>query len=129
MSASADARTPPRNPIVLIPARMASQRLPGKPLTDIAGRPMIVHVLERAEAAAIGPVIVACGEPEIADAVERIRFEHPGVKVVVLTSAIDRVFSSGANILMLGASTHAFRISMLAACPMPPLPGAARLKP
>ena len=70
MSASAAARPPPRNPIVLIPARMASQRLPGKPLADIAGRPMIVHVLERAGAAAIGPVVVACAEPAIADAVE-----------------------------------------------------------
>ena len=70
MSASAAARPPPHNPIVLIPARMASQRLPGKPLADIAGRPMIVHVLERAEAAAIGPVVVACAEPAIADAVE-----------------------------------------------------------
>ena len=69
MSASADARSPPRNPIVLIPARMASQRLPGKPLADIAGRPMIVHVLECAEAAAVGPVVVACAEPAIADAV------------------------------------------------------------
>ncbi|CAI8055259.1 3-deoxy-manno-octulosonate cytidylyltransferase [Geodia barretti] len=49
---------------------MASLRLPGKPLADIAGRPMIVHVLERAEAAAIGPVVVACAEPAIADAVE-----------------------------------------------------------
>ena len=71
MSASTTSRPPPRDPIVLIPARMASQRLPGKPLADIAGRPMIVHVLERAEAAAIGPVVVACGEPEIADAVEQ----------------------------------------------------------
>ena len=70
MSVSAATRPPPRNPIVLIPARMASQRLPGKPLADIAGKPMIVHVLERAKAAAIGPVVVACGEPEIADAVE-----------------------------------------------------------
>ena len=70
MSASADSRPPPRNPIVLIPARMASQRLPGKPLADIAGRPMIVHVLQRAEAAAIGPVVVACAEPAIAEAVE-----------------------------------------------------------
>ena len=70
MSASAAARPPPHNPIVLIPARMASLRLPGKPLADIAGRPMIVHVLERAEAAAIGPVVVACAEPAIADAVE-----------------------------------------------------------
>ena len=70
MSASVAARPPPHNPIVLIPARMASLRLPGKPLADIAGRPMIVHVLERAEAAAIGPVVVACAEPAIADAVE-----------------------------------------------------------
>ena len=70
MSASAAARPPPHNPIVLIPARMASRRLPGKPLADIAGRPMIVHVLERAEAAAIGPVVVACAEAAIADAVE-----------------------------------------------------------
>ena len=70
MSDSAEARPPPHNPIVLIPARMASLRLPGKPLADIAGRPMIVHVLERAEAAAIGPVVVACAEPAIADAVE-----------------------------------------------------------
>ena len=69
MSAPAASRPPPRNPIVLIPARMASQRLPGKPLADIAGQPMIVHVLERAEAAAIGPVVVACAEPAIADAV------------------------------------------------------------
>lgn len=59
------------NPIVLIPARMASTRLPGKPLADIAGRPMIVHVLQRAQAAAIGPVAVATAEAEIAEVVER----------------------------------------------------------
>jgi 3-deoxy-manno-octulosonate cytidylyltransferase (CMP-KDO synthetase) len=45
--------------IVLIPARMAASRLPGKPLADIAGLPMIVHVMRRAEAAAVGPVVVA----------------------------------------------------------------------
>ena len=56
-------------PIVIIPARMASSRLPGKPLAYIGGVPMIVHVLRRAEAAAIGPVAVACGEAEIAAAV------------------------------------------------------------
>src|SRR5689334_6233429 len=50
---------------------MASTRLPGKPLADIHGAPMIVHVLRRAEAAAIGPVVVACAEAEIAAAVER----------------------------------------------------------
>ncbi len=41
--------------LVLIPARMAATRLPGKPLLDIAGLPMIVHVLRRAEAAANRP--------------------------------------------------------------------------
>ncbi len=59
------------NPIVIIPARMASTRLPGKPLADIAGLPMIVQVLKRAEEADIGPVVVACAEPEIQQAVEQ----------------------------------------------------------
>ena len=57
------------NPIVIIPARMASTRLPRKPLADIAGVPMIVHVWRRAMEAAIGPVAVAAAEPEIAAAV------------------------------------------------------------
>jgi 3-deoxy-manno-octulosonate cytidylyltransferase (CMP-KDO synthetase) len=55
--------------LVLIPARMAATRLPGKPLLDIAGLPMIVHVLRRAEAAKIGRVAVATDAPEIAAAV------------------------------------------------------------
>ncbi len=59
------------NPIIVIPARLASSRLPNKPLADIAGQPMIVHVLRRAEAAAVGPVLVACAEPEVAEAVRR----------------------------------------------------------
>ena len=58
------------NPIVVIPARMASTRLPGKPLAEIAGLPMIVRVLRQAEAAGIGPVVVAAAEREIAEAVE-----------------------------------------------------------
>jgi 3-deoxy-manno-octulosonate cytidylyltransferase (CMP-KDO synthetase) len=58
-------------PIVLIPARMAASRLPGKPLADIGGLPMIVRVLRQAEAAKVGPVAVAAGEPEICAAVER----------------------------------------------------------
>ncbi|MEE8445454.1 MAG: NTP transferase domain-containing protein, partial [Alphaproteobacteria bacterium] len=49
---------------------MASTRLPGKPLADIAGQPMIVHCWRRAVEADVGPVIVACAEREIADAVE-----------------------------------------------------------
>lgn len=62
---------PSLDPIVVIPARLASTRLPGKPLADIHGAPMIVHVWRRAVAAGIGPVVVACADPEIAAAVER----------------------------------------------------------
>ena len=58
------------NPIVLIPARMAATRLPGKPLADIGGIPMIVRVLRQAQAANAGPVAVAAGDPEIVTAVE-----------------------------------------------------------
>ena len=58
------------NPIVVIPARMASSRLPGKPLAEIAGVPMIVRVWRQAVAAGLGPVVVAAGEREIAAAVE-----------------------------------------------------------
>jgi 3-deoxy-manno-octulosonate cytidylyltransferase (CMP-KDO synthetase) len=53
----------------MIPARLAATRLPGKPLADIHGLPLIVHVWRRAVAAELGPVVVACAEPEIADAV------------------------------------------------------------
>ena len=60
------------NPIVLIPARMAATRLPGKPLADIGGVPMIVRVLNQALAADIGPVAVAAGDPEIVEAVGRL---------------------------------------------------------
>ena len=55
--------------LILIPARMASARLPGKPLADIGGLPMVVRVMRHAEEAAVGPVIVATDSPEIADAV------------------------------------------------------------
>ncbi len=55
--------------IIMIPARMASQRLPGKSLADIAGDPMIVHVWRRAMESDMGPVVVAAGDPEIAEAV------------------------------------------------------------
>jgi 3-deoxy-manno-octulosonate cytidylyltransferase (CMP-KDO synthetase) len=60
-----------QKPIVLIPARLAATRLPDKPLADIHGTPMIVHVWRRAMEARCGPVIVAAGEPAIAEAVER----------------------------------------------------------
>ena len=48
---------------------------------------------------------------ELYDAIQRIAFEHPEVKTVVVTSAIDRVFCSGANIYMLGMSSHPFKVN------------------
>jgi 3-deoxy-manno-octulosonate cytidylyltransferase (CMP-KDO synthetase) len=57
--------------MIFIPARMAATRLPGKPLADIAGKPMIAHVLERAAEARIGPVVVATDSEAIAAAAEK----------------------------------------------------------
>ncbi len=57
--------------LILIPARLAATRLPGKPLADIAGQPMIVHVLHRAQEAGIGPVAVATDSPEVAAVVDK----------------------------------------------------------
>src|SRR5512134_3260929 len=48
---------------------------------------------------------------ELADAIQRLRFEHPDVKSVVVTAELDRVFCSGANIYMLGLSTHSFKVN------------------
>jgi len=79
--------------LVLIPARMAATRLPGKPLLDIAGLPMIVHVLRRAEAAGIGRVAVATDTPDIAVAV----MAHGGEAVMTRTdhpSGSDRIFEA-----------------------------------
>jgi 3-deoxy-manno-octulosonate cytidylyltransferase (CMP-KDO synthetase) len=79
--------------IVLIPARMASTRLPGKPLAEIAGQPMIVHVVRRAEAAKLGPVVVATDSPEIAAAVDK-----SGARAVMTradhASGSDRIFEA-----------------------------------
>ena len=80
----------PGDTIVLIPARLASMRLPNKPLADIAGVPMIVQVWRRARAAGVGPVVVACAEPAIAEAVQR----HGGDAVLTdpaLPSGTDRI--------------------------------------
>jgi 3-deoxy-manno-octulosonate cytidylyltransferase (CMP-KDO synthetase) len=79
--------------LVLIPARMAATRLPGKPLLDIAGVPMIVHVLRRAEAAGIGRVAVATDTPEIAAAVTA----HGGEAVMTRAdhpSGSDRIYEA-----------------------------------
>ena len=58
------------NPIVLIPARMASIRLPEKPLADICGEPMIVHVWRRAVEAGVGPVVVAADDERVLAVIE-----------------------------------------------------------
>jgi 3-deoxy-manno-octulosonate cytidylyltransferase (CMP-KDO synthetase) len=79
--------------LIIIPARMAATRLPGKPLADIAGQPMIVHVLRRAEAAAVGAVVVATDSEEIAAAVRKA-----GGRAVMTradhVSGSDRVFEA-----------------------------------
>ena len=66
-----DVRKTPARPILLIPARMGSTRLPNKPMADIRGAPMIVHVWRRAMESKIGPVAVACDSEIIADAVQK----------------------------------------------------------
>ena len=83
----------PRRPIVVIPARLAATRLPDKPLADIRGEPMIVHVWRRAMEAKVGPVLVACADAPIADAVKAAggaavltRPDHP--------SGSDRIFEA-----------------------------------
>jgi 3-deoxy-manno-octulosonate cytidylyltransferase (CMP-KDO synthetase) len=86
-------RAQPRAPLVLIPARLASTRLPDKPLADICGAPMIVQVWRRAMEADLGPVVVACGDRAIFDAVRAAggkavmtRADHP--------SGSDRIFEA-----------------------------------
>ncbi len=81
------------NPVVLIPARMASSRLPGKPLADIAGVPMIVRVWQQARAAAIGPVVVAAAEAEIVRAIGQAG-GHAVLTDADLPSGSDRVFQA-----------------------------------
>ncbi len=81
------------NPIVVIPARLASTRLPRKPLADIHGEPMVVHVWRRALAAAIGPVVVACGDAEIADAIAAVR-GNAVMTDPALPSGSDRVMAA-----------------------------------
>jgi 3-deoxy-manno-octulosonate cytidylyltransferase (CMP-KDO synthetase) len=81
------------NPIVFIPARLAATRLPGKPLADIHGVPMIVHVWRRAIEADVGPVWVAADDARVIEAVRAVggkavmtRFDH--------ASGSDRVYEA-----------------------------------
>lgn len=83
--------------LVVIPSRLAATRLPRKPLLEIAGVPMILHVLQRGLEAELGPVVVAAGDPEIAFAVE-----NAGGRAVLtdpaLPSGTDRVLAAADEI-------------------------------
>jgi 3-deoxy-manno-octulosonate cytidylyltransferase (CMP-KDO synthetase) len=85
-----------RDVLIVIPARMASTRLPGKPLADIAGEPMIVHVMRRAAAAEAGPVVVATDSEAVCAAVEKA-----GGRAVMTradhASGSDRIFETLAS--------------------------------
>ncbi len=79
--------------ITIIPARLASTRLPNKPLADINGKPMIIRVMERAYAADLGPVLVACCGPKIRTIVE----SHGGIAIETdphLPSGSDRILDA-----------------------------------
>lgn len=79
--------------LVLIPARMAATRLPGKPLADIAGRPMIVHVADRAHESGVGRVVIATDSAEIRDAAAA--FGHEAVMTGAHhQSGSDRIFEA-----------------------------------
>jgi 3-deoxy-manno-octulosonate cytidylyltransferase (CMP-KDO synthetase) len=74
----------PSRPLVLVPARLGATRLPNKPLADIHGEPMIVHVWRRAMEAGVGPVVVATDSTDVADAIKGVggqavmtRADHP----------------------------------------------------
>lgn len=81
------------NPIIIIPVRMASTRLPDKPLADIGGKPMIAHVYERCVKASFAPVVVASADKEINDVIEKM-----GGRAVLtdpdLPSGSDRIFQA-----------------------------------
>lgn len=75
-------------PLIVIPTRMASQRFPGKPLAEIGGASMIVQVWRRAVESAVGPVLVASGDPEISDVMRAV-----GAEVI----ESEKPHSSGSN--------------------------------
>lgn len=81
------------NPIILIPSRLASQRLPNKPLLDIGGEPMVVRVWRCGVNAGIGPVVVACCGPEI----ENVITKAGGQAVITdpdLPKGSDRIYAA-----------------------------------
>ena len=103
--------TPPSNPIIVIPSRLSAQRLPGKPLADIHGEPMIVHVWRRAIESGVGRVVVACADAEIAKAIAAAggdavmtRPDHPSGsdRIFEAVQAVDPVGAHGAVINLQG---------------------------
>lgn len=76
--------------LIVIPARLAASRLPNKPLADILGKPMIIHVWEKAVEANVGPVLVACGDQEIVKVVKSFG-GHAILTDPALPSGTDRV--------------------------------------
>ena len=80
-------------PIIIIPARLAASRLPGKPLADIEGKPMIVRVIERAQLAGLGEIVVAAGDLAILEPAQRA-----GAIAIMtdqgLPSGSDRIYSA-----------------------------------
>src|SRR6516225_3275085 len=104
-------RAAPQNPIILIPARLAATRLPGKPLAEITGVPMIVHVWRRAVAAELGPVVVACGDRAIAqldpgrafDAVINVQGDLPLLDPAAVRVAFDGLADPNTDIATLAA--------------------------
>ena len=99
-------RHPRVTPIVVIPSRMASTRLPGKPLALIAGRPMVLHVLDRARDAGIGPAAVACADESIL-----VRVQAAGGAAVLTDPALP----SGSDLVFCGHHGNAHRPSLLVA--------------
>ena len=83
--------------LILIPARMASVRLPNKPLAIIAGKPMIQRVCEQAKLSNIGDVVVACSEKEVFDLIKSIGgnaiLTNPNIP-----SGTDRIFQATMSI-------------------------------
>lgn len=79
--------------IFIIPARMASTRLPNKLLADINGKPMIQHVFERTRASNLGPVIVACDHIDVASIIEKLG-GHYVMTEPSLPSGSDRIFQA-----------------------------------
>ncbi|MDE2445321.1 MAG: NTP transferase domain-containing protein [Alphaproteobacteria bacterium] len=112
------------NTIIVIPARMVARRLPGKPLVDLHGLPMIVHVWKRAKAANIGHVLVAAAENQIADAV-RAAGGDAMVTPLNLAASVDRISAAlklrdpqhrFSNILSLPATLPTFEKLALQRC-------------